>query len=264
MDAFTTHCCAAPCLRAPALTLGLLLGLLGAASAQTIKPAAPACKAPTGWALSPPDKAWHRYQVQGRASVFSYSAQAQMRWDSLPDQGYLLHYEVKSSWGPERSQTSEGQWLSSGLRPSRFTDRGKRTLVTQTNAQRQTVRLPLAATEQAWIEDSQDKLSVLVDLGWKLACATTPWGKDSQLSLPVWGSGDIERWTWRANGWVPLATPYGERQAMQLTRVAQPGMDARIDLWFVPEWGALPARIRVEQDNGDRADLQLVERLTVP
>ena len=51
-------------------------------------------------------------------------------------------------------------------------------------------------------------------------------------------------------------------RSLQLTRMPGQGGDSRIDLWFVPEWGALPARIRVEQSNGEEADQVLTERVS--
>jgi hypothetical protein len=42
------------------------------------------------------------------------------------------------------------------------------------------------------------------------------------------------------------------------------GGDARIELWYVPEWGVLPVKLLIEQANGDRAEQQLSERQPVP
>jgi hypothetical protein len=82
--------------------------------------------------------------------------------------------------------------------------------------------------------------------------------------MPVWASGETETWTWVIHGWVTLGTVYGERRALHLTRPEGLGGDSRIDLWFVPEWGALPVRARVVQANGDEADQVLSQRLPAP
>lgn len=222
------------------------------------------CPAASGWAPSPPEQVLHRYQVTGRASAIPYRAQAEIRWQRRPGQAYTLEYDVKAFWGAGRTQTSEGLWQTSGLRPLRFTEKGKRTLLTVADPAQRSVKLPLASEAQPWAEGSQDKLSAWVQLGWWVACAASPFEKTPRLTMPVWASGDIETWTWVVGGWGTLETAYGPRKALQLTRPAGLGGDSRIDLWFVPEWGALPIRVKVTQANGDEADQVLTERSPAP
>ena len=244
--------------------LGAGVGSGPAAWAQEPSLGASECKTPGAWGATAPETLMHRYRVQGRASGFTYSAQAQIGWQGLPQQRYRLDYEVKALLLPSRSQTSEGLIQGLALHPVQFTDRGNKTLNTLADPQKQTVRLPLSEQIQALKPGSQDKLSAWVQLGVWVACQTTVGSPERQISMPVWGSGDTETWVWRSNGLVSLNTPYGARQAVHLTRPAGLGGDSRIDLWFVPEWGVLPVRIRVEQNNGDSADQALVERTPRP
>ena len=147
------------------------------AASQEAKSAAQECKTPIAWAAAPPEKALYRYQVKGRASGIGYNARAEIQWISLPDHAYRLSYEIKMLWLPGRSQNSEGLWSASGLRPIRFSDQGKRTLVTVADWAKQTVKLPLADAEMTLQEGSQDKLSVWVQLGGWVACDPKAWSK---------------------------------------------------------------------------------------
>lgn len=244
--------------------LGAGVGCGSATWAQASSLGASECKTPGVWGDTASGTLMHRYRVQGRASGFAYGAQAQIGWQGLPQHRYRLDYEVKALLLPSRSQTSEGQIQGLALHPVQFTDRGKKTLNTQADLQKQTVRLPLSDQAQALKPGSQDKLSAWVQLGVWVACLATVGSPERQISMPVWGSGDTETWVWRLNGTVSLSTPYGSQQAVHLTRPAGLGGDSRIDLWFVPEWGILPVRIRVEQNNGDSADQELIERLPKP
>ncbi|MDI9331391.1 MAG: DUF3108 domain-containing protein [Alphaproteobacteria bacterium] len=243
------------------LALGWVLCWVWMAQAQELPASTIACPSSVADTVLAAENITHRYQVKGRANGFSYSARAEMRWTGRPDQSYQLDYEIKTFWGQSRSQASEGRWQVSGLTPIRFTDRGKQTLVSHADWGRGTVRLPMANADLPLKAGSQDKLSVWAQLGWWVACAPQSLGKDSRWLVPVWASGHIEQWIVQSNGVVTLSTPYGERQAMHLTRPAGQGSDSRIDLWFVPQWGMLPIKIRIEQANGDHAEQQLLERM---
>ncbi|MEY2803973.1 MAG: hypothetical protein RL657_1309 [Pseudomonadota bacterium] len=210
----------------------------------------------------PPEPLTHLYQVQGRASGFPYQARARIDWQPLPDARYKLTYEVKAMLGQSRRQTSEGRLMAKNLEPHRFTDQGRRTLVTEVRPDQGLVILPAQAQPQLWEAGTQDKISHWAQLGGWVACPSTPaptaWG------LRVWGSGETENWKIRVLGTDAVATPWGQQMAIRLQRPAGMGGEARIDWWYVPAWGHLPVRIRVEQSNGDFADQQLVERQPAP
>ena len=229
-----------------------------------LKSVAPSCAASSTATRLPGPPAVHRYQVQGRTRSLAYSATATMSWQPEANKAYTMNYDIRAFLGLGRQQTSTGRWSTDGLSPRQFTEPGSRRPPLTVDAQRGTVQLPEAPTEQALVSGSQDKLSAWSQLGWWVVCSTPTFEKPAALAMPVWGSGDTEKWTIQSLGWVKIDTPYGERNAIHLVRPAGMGGDSRIELWYVPEWGVLPVRLRIEQPNGDRADQQLSERQPSP
>ena len=274
-------CCAAcarqarlPCLRrgtgwvATGWWVGLGLSLWLCGSAAVAQPQAAAltppvtCPRQAGWAAGPPAHLRHSFEVQGRSSGgFTYTASAQIDWQSQPGQNYRLGYEVTALLGIRRSQTSVGNWAERGLTPNEFIDQAKKSLKTRADVGAMRVKLPLSETELPLLTGSQDKLSVMAQLGWWVACAPASFPLGRLVELPVWATRDTEHWVLRSNGLVALSTPYGIRQAIHLTRHPSPNDSARLDLWYVPEWGALPVRIEIKKNNGETVEQTLKERL---
>jgi hypothetical protein len=245
---------------------GFLLCLLVAlgCQAQEVKPITPQCPGATEWGRNPGTAITHRYNVQVRTRSLNYSATAVMSWKTVAPQSYALAYDVGIFLGLGRKQRSEGVWSASGLSPRQFSEQGSRSQTLSVDAQRGMVKLPEAATEVPLIAGSQDKLSVWAQIGGWVACSPSAFENQVRLELPVWGSGDLEKWQIRSVGWSHLDTPYGPRKALQIVRPAGLGGDARIALWYVPEWGVLPVRLLIEQANGDVADQVLTERQPPP
>ena len=242
----------------------LVAALAVSSWAQEAKPITPVCRSAQGWARSPAPAITHRYSVLGLARTLPYTAQAVMTWQTGPAQSYVLSHDVRAFLGLGRRQVSEGTWSTSGLAPRQFNESGSRQQSLTVDASRGTVKLPEAPTDQPLLPGSQDKLSVWAQLGWWIACAPTLFESPARIGLPVWGAGETEAWQILSLGRVKLDTPYGERSAVHVVRPAGQGGDARIELWYVPEWGVLPVRLRVEQANGDRADQWLSERQPPP
>ena len=232
--------------------------------AQEPKPMSVSCTPNANWIKEQTAPVSHKYTVLGRTRSLAYSANANMSWQTEAAQGYALSYEVKAFLGLGRRQNSTGHWAAHGLSPTEFIEQGSRKQSLSVNAAKGLVKLPDAAEEQPLVPGSQDKLSAWAQLGWWVACNPKSFEKPVWLGMPVWGGGETEKWLFQSQGWVKLDTPYGERQAIHMVRPAGMGGDARIELWYVPEWGVLPVKWQIEQANGDRAELQLSERLPSP
>lgn len=232
-----------------------------AAQAQDPKAVSLSCSPSPAWIKEQTATITHKYTVRGRTRSLAYTANASMTWQTEAAQTYVMGYEVKAFLGLGRRQNSTGHWAAQGLSPTEFVEQGSRKQSLSVNASKGLVKLPDASEEQALVPGSQDKLSAWAQLGWWVACTPKPFEKPIWLSMPVWGGGETEKWLFQSQGWVKVETPYGERQAIHLVRPAGMGGDARIELWYVPEWGVLPVKLLIEQANGDRAEQQLSERL---
>ncbi len=199
------------------------------------------------------------YKVFGSVNQLTYHASSSLRFEPQADSGYTVGYKVGAFLLGNRQQISQGQIAPSGLEPRRFTDQSRRTQVTQVNAEQQTVKLPANPSEQPWTPGAQDRLSVFVQLGAWVAAAPATFEKGRAFRVPVWSSRETETWLVVAQGPENIPTPYGERQAIRLTRMPLGPNDARLDMWFVPPWGALPVRIEMVEANGNRAEQTLSE-----
>jgi hypothetical protein len=247
--------------------LGAVIGLIfmgGVAKAQDPKPISVGCTPSAHWIKEQTSAVGHKYTVLGRTRSLAYSANSSMAWQTDATQSYALSYEVKAFLGLGRKQNSTGRWSANGLSPIEFVEQGSRKQSLSVNLAKGLVKLPDAAEEQALIPGSQDKLSAWVQLGWWVACSPKAFEKPIWLSMPVWGGGETEKWLFQSQGWIKVDTPYGERQAIHVIRPAGMGGDARIELWYVPEWGMLPIKLLIEQANGDRVEQQLSERQPAP
>ena len=199
------------------------------------------------------------YKVFGAVNGMTYHASSALRFEPQPSSGYSVSYQVGAFLLGNRKQVSLGVMSASGLEPRQFTDQSRRTQITQVNAETQTVKLPANPAEQAWTPGTQDRLSVFVQLGAWVAAMPTTFDKGQAFRLPVWSSRETETWMILSQGTEMTSTPYGERQTIRLTRMPLGPSDARVDMWFVPQWGALPIRIEMVEANGNRAEQTLSE-----
>lgn len=246
--------------------LGLLMTLKTVVAWGQPATHAPDSMCPNGVkpSVSPHEMLTQTYFVRGQTKNFTYQASATMVW-RMPSPGhYQLTYEINAFGFLNRQQFSEGRWSEGGPVPTRFVEQSKKKWVTLANPDQGLVKFSDPLRESPMIAGSQDKLSIWARLGWWIMCHPMDLRQGAQVHVPVWGSGETEDWTLTSNGLVSIRTPYGDKQALHITRPAQKGGDSQIDLWFVPEWGVLPVRINVKQANGDLADQQLKERQPRP
>ena len=199
------------------------------------------------------------YKVYGSVNTLTYQASSSLRFEPQAASGYSVTYKVGAFLLGKRQQVSLGQMGASGLEPRQFTDQSRRTQVTQVQVETQTVKLPGNPTEQAWTPGTQDRLSVFVQLGAWVAAAPAAFEQGQSFRVPVWSSRETETWWVVSQGKERLPTPYGEHEAIRLARMPLNPNDARVDMWFVPAWGALPVRIEMVEANGNRAEQTLNE-----
>jgi hypothetical protein len=199
------------------------------------------------------------YKVLGAVNQLTYHASSSLSFEPQPGSAYTVSYRVGAFLLGNRTQISQGQIVASGLEPRRFTDQSRRTQITQVDVERQRVKLPSNPNEQTWTPGTQDRLSVFVQLGAWVAAMPTAFEKGQAFRVPVWRSRDTETWLVVSQGNENIPTPYGERQAIRLARMPLAPGDARVDVWFVPPWGAMPVRIEMVEANGNRAEQTLSE-----
>jgi hypothetical protein len=199
------------------------------------------------------------YKVSGAVNTLSYQASSTLSFEPQPGSNYLVNYKVGAFLLGSRRQVSQGQMSATGLEPRSFTDQTRRTQITQVSAEAKTVRLPGTPDEQPWTPGTQDRLSVFIQMGAWVAAQPDAFEKGQSFRLPVWSSRATDTWLIVSQGKEMTATPYGPREALRLTRMPLGPGDARVDMWFVPRWGALPVRIELVEANGNRAEQNVSE-----
>jgi len=199
------------------------------------------------------------YDVSGQARGIPYRATSRLRWQ-LSGNRYEaeLYMHVRLLGG--RTQTSSGLWTGDGLRPERYVDQARRERRYDLDWAQQRFRFSREGQlvhEGALHASVQDRLSVFFALALQAgqrplpARSTTPW--------QVWviNQRGPESWSYTDHGAVRTETPAGSRQTRQLERLPGEHNDTQMTLWLDEALGWLPARILLQDPNGDVADQRL-------
>ena len=195
------------------------------------------------------------FKIEGKTHGFAYPARATMRWSAL-DNSYQASLEVGLPLIGNRTQNSQGVLGPSGLEPLVFKDHQRRDF--QVNVQKKEGNIvwsdasPASAPLEA---QTQDALSVFFQLS-ALLCGMNelpPGGKT--LSLPIVMAQSLEHWTFKYIGLENITTPMGELQALHVQRLPRSKDDRQtVDMWLGTDIAFLPARILIEQGEGERVD----------
>lgn len=206
-----------------------------------------------------PDPARLSFAVTGQAKRFNYSANAELVWRHANGQ-YQASQEVSLFLLGSRSQTSEGRITDRGLEPSRFNDKARKEQSAQLAFDQNLAHFSTGAPDAPIAPGAQDRLSVFLQLSALLAAAPQRYPAGTQISFITVSARRADRWTFRVGETETLELPSGSTQALRLDKIAAAGDDQQASLWLAPSMQYLPVRIRLAQDNGDFADLQLKGR----
>lgn len=206
-----------------------------------------------------PDPARLSFAVTGQAKRFNYSASAELVWRHANGQ-YQASQEVSLFLLGSRSQTSAGRITDRGLEPSRFNDKARKEQSAQLAFDQNLAHFSTGAPDAAIAPGAQDRLSVFLQLSALLAAAPQRYPAGTQISFITVSARRADRWTFRVGETETLDLPSGSTQALRLDKIAAAGDDQQASLWLAPSMQYLPVRIRLAQDNGDFADLQLKGR----
>ncbi|WP_027016223.1 DUF3108 domain-containing protein [Comamonas composti] len=203
-----------------------------------------------------PDPALLSFTVTGQAKGFNYSASAQLLWQ--PGNGrYLARQEIKAFLLGSRSQTSEGLLTRQGLAPTRFADKGRREQAAHFEFEQGRVRFSANTPDASIAAGAQDRLSVFLQLAALMAAAPQDYPAGTQISFTTVSAKSASRWAFKVGGLELLNLPMDNLQALRLDKLPGEKNDQKASLWLAPSLQYLPARIRLEQSNGDWVDLQL-------
>ncbi len=240
------------------------------AAAPQPDPAPPASAAATSagpqptavTAINLPGSAQLQYKVVGTSKGLNYFADAELNWRNTGSQ-YDATMKVSALFVGSRSMTSSGAVTPTGLAPIRFADKYKSELAAHFDADKGKVSFSANTPDVPWMEGTQDRVSVFLQLGGMLAAgpggAAEPAGfaVGSSITLYTVGPRDADTWTFLVEATEQLSLPGGDMATLKLTRKPRREYDQKVEIWYAPSLGYLPVRNRITQANGDFVDQQL-------
>ncbi len=203
-----------------------------------------------------PSGARLRYDLQGIAKGFGYSAKAELLWQPDASQ-YDARLEVSHFLLGSRVQTSQGQLTAEGLLPRRFGDKVRSEQAAHFQRDKGLITYSANTPDAALLAGTQDRLSVFIQISGLLGAEPLRWGPGAVMSFNTTGARDTEVWSFQLSGIEQLKLPFGTLDAVRLVRQEQKQYDQRVELWMAPSLEHLPVRIRITQTSGDQVDLLL-------
>ena len=158
-------------------------------------------------------------------------------------------------------QNSVGRIGADGLLPERYSERrGKRAeRIVRFDYGRQKMIGTGEPAEVALLPGTQDRLSIFYQLGLMARSRPERFERGQKFMLPLASMKKIDQPTFTVAGPEAVKTSRGPVPALRLTvRNEADPEDPTIDLWLGQELSLLPARIRVQQDDGKVIDQVLL------
>lgn len=213
-------------------------------------------------AFKAPDSALLKYQVQGKAKGFDYWASADLQW-AQNGTDYEARLEVSAFLLGSRVQVSKGTLGREGLMPTRFGDKTRSELAAHFQRDKGIISFSANSPDAPLLKGAQDRLSVVLQISSLLAADPTRFPIGTMLSFQTVSQREAEIWHFLVEKEEMLQLPYGEVHAVKLNRKPRRDFDQHIELWFAPDLGYLPVRLRITNANGDLVD-QLLNKVEKP
>ena len=213
-------------------------------------------------AFKAPDSALLKYQVQGKAKGFDYWASAELLW-TQNGTDYEARLEVSAFLLGSRVQVSKGQLGAEGLMPIRFGDKTRSELAAHFQRDKGIISFSANSPDAPLLKGAQDRLSVVLQISSLLAADPTRYPLGTMLSFQTVSQREAEIWHFLVEKEETLQLPFGEARTVKLNRKPRRDFDQQIELWFAPDLGYLPVRLRITNANGDIVD-QLLNKVSMP
>ncbi len=213
-------------------------------------------------AFKAPESARLKYQVQGKAKGFDYWATAELLW-AQTDLDYEAKLEVSVFLLGSRVQVSKGTLGREGLMPIRFGDKTRSELAAHFQRDKGVISFSANSPDAPLLKGAQDRLSVVIQISSLLAGDVSRFPLGTMLSFQTVSQREAEIWHFLVEKEEVLTLPYGEIHTLKLNRKPRRQFDQQIELWFAPDLGYLPVRLRITNANGDMVD-QLLSKIEKP
>jgi outer membrane biosynthesis protein TonB len=157
---------------------------------------------------------------------------------------------------------SEGSVGAGGLAPDRYLEspRKRATVATSFNRDaRQSISFSASAANVPLLAGTQDRLSVLFQIGALLLADPQKTAAGTEIEIPVAGTrGEVEQWRFDVRGNEAIDTGVGALSTTHLQRAPRPGTNDRtIDVWVAQSDGGYPARVLYTEPSGNTVMMTL-------
>lgn len=239
----------------PADTPEPALALPVPSAAEAAAPASGPSQTPVT-AMALPGSARLDYRLSGRAKGLIYHAKGELVWRNTGAR-YDARLTVSALFLGSRTMTSSGDVGAEGLAPSRFSDKSRSEVAAHFDAGKGQIVFSANTPVLPWVNGAQDRVSVVLQLGGMLAGNPAGFPAGSLITMYTVGPRDADSWTFRVEGDEALTLPFGELQAVKLSRQPRREYDQKVEVWYAPSLGYLPVRSKITQANGDYVDQEL-------
>lgn len=196
------------------------------------------------------------FDVNGENRKQRFDVRGELLW--LHDgSNYSARLEISAFLLGARVQTSTGRIGAEGLAPTRFSDKSRREFAAHFRREQGVVSFSANTPEAPLLAGAQDRLSIFLQLGAMLAGDPARYPPASTITLQIVGPRDAETWLFTVEGEETLLLAGSERRTVKLTRNPRREHDQKVEVWFAPEFGYLPVRMKLTQPDGDFADQRL-------
>jgi hypothetical protein len=213
-------------------------------------------------AFKAPGSALLKYSVQGKVKQFNYFASGELLWKNEGER-YDARLEISAFLLGSRVQTSSGALGNEGLMPTRFGDKNRSELAAHFQRDKGLISFSANTPDVPLLKGAQDRLSIVLQLSALLAADPERFPVGTMLSFQTVSQREAEVWQFVVEKPETIELPFGNLATLKLNRKPRREFDQQIEIWFAPELGYLPARLRITNANGDQVD-QLLRSLERP
>jgi hypothetical protein len=197
-----------------------------------------------------------KFNVTGRARQLNYEGNGELLW--LHDgASYEARLEAGAFLLGSRAWTSTGRIGPQGLAPTRYGDKSRSERAAHFDRDKGRISFSANTPDAPLLSGAQDRLSVLLQLASLLAGDPARYAHGATVTVQTVGPREADIWLFTVEGQETIRAATAEYATLKLTRNPRREFDQKVEVWFAPELGYLPVRLRLTEANGDFLDQQL-------
>jgi hypothetical protein len=196
-----------------------------------------------------------RYAVTGHTRERAVTGQAELSWQH-DGHRYEARLELEGEGLVRRRQHSAGRLTAQGLAPERYAERARHEEAVHFDREAGRAIFSANRPPAALQPDAQDRLSLLLQLGARIAARPGAYPAGARLELQTSTTRDALIWRFRVEGSEELQLPAGHLTTLRLSRLPAGEFEPRLEVWLAPGLDYAPVRMRLTQHAGDHLDYQ--------